>query len=47
MTTTLLIQAEKASFAPICPDFVIELCSANDTLNGLTTKIRNLWKMAY
>lgn len=35
-----LSEAEKASFAPICPDFVIELCSASDTLSGLQAKMQ-------
>mgnify|MGYP001043410863 CR=1 FL=1 len=30
-----LTESEKSSFAPICPDFVIELRSASDTLNAL------------
>lgn len=30
---------EKASFALICPDFVIELWSASDTLKGLKAKM--------
>jgi Uma2 family endonuclease len=30
-----LTEEEKASFAPICPDFVIELRSASDTLSSL------------
>jgi Uma2 family endonuclease len=35
-----LTDAEKASFAPICPDFVIELKSSSDTLVGLQEKMR-------
>ena len=35
-----LTEAEKASFAPICPDFVIELRSASDTLSGLQAKMQ-------
>jgi Uma2 family endonuclease len=35
-----LTAAEKASFAPICPDFVIELRSASDTLSSLQTKMQ-------
>ena len=35
-----LAEAEKASFAPICPDFVIELRSASDTLIGLKNKMQ-------
>lgn len=35
-----LTMEEQASFAPICPDFVIELRSASDTLSGLQTKMQ-------
>jgi Uma2 family endonuclease len=35
-----LTASEKASFAPICPDFVIELRSASDTLISLQTKMQ-------
>jgi Uma2 family endonuclease len=35
-----LTDAEKASFAPICPDFVIELRSSSDTLVGLQEKMQ-------
>ena len=31
----VLTEEQKASFAPICPDFVIELRSASDTLTSL------------
>ena len=31
--------AEKASFAPICPDFAIELRSKSDSLKGLQSKM--------
>jgi len=34
-----LSDEQKASFAPICPDFVIELRSASDTLTGLQAKL--------
>ena len=34
-----LTKAEQASFAPLCPDFVIELRSASDTLSGLQRKL--------
>ena len=34
-----LTEAEKASFAPICPDFVVELRSASDTLTSLQDKM--------
>ncbi|BAU13836.1 hypothetical protein LEP3755_43790 [Leptolyngbya sp. NIES-3755] len=35
-----LTDEQKASFAPICPDFVIELRSSSDTLTGLQTKMQ-------
>ncbi|MBT9316489.1 Uma2 family endonuclease [Leptothoe spongobia] len=35
-----LSEAEKASFAPITPDFVIELRSASDTLTSLQAKMQ-------
>ncbi|MGB3692911.1 MAG: Uma2 family endonuclease [Spirulinaceae cyanobacterium] len=35
-----LTEEEKASFAPICPDFVIELRSASDTLSSLKAKMQ-------
>ncbi len=35
-----LTDAQKASFAPICPDFVIELRSASDTLSRLQAKMQ-------
>lgn len=35
----LLTEAQKASFAPICPDFVIELRSASDSLSNLQNKM--------
>lgn len=35
-----LTDAQKASFAPICPDFVIELRSASDTLKSLQSKMQ-------
>ncbi len=34
-----LSDADKASFAPICPDFVIELRSKSDSLKGLQSKM--------
>jgi len=34
-----LTEEEKASFAPICPDFVVELKSSSDTLNSLQAKM--------
>jgi Uma2 family endonuclease len=35
-----LIEEQQASFAPICPDFVIELRSRSDTLRGLQDKMQ-------
>nr|WP_072044921.1 Uma2 family endonuclease [Aliterella atlantica] len=35
-----LTAEQKASFAPICPDFVIELRSQSDTLKGLQAKMQ-------
>jgi Uma2 family endonuclease len=35
-----LTVAQQASFAPICPDFVIELRSGSDSLKGLHEKMR-------
>jgi Uma2 family endonuclease len=35
-----LTDAQKASFAPICPDFVIELRSASDSLKNLQAKMQ-------
>lgn len=35
-----LTAAQKASFAPICPDFVIELRSASDSLSSLQAKMQ-------
>jgi Uma2 family endonuclease len=35
-----LTEPQKASFAPICPDFVIELRSASDTLTSLQNKMK-------
>ena len=35
-----LTEEQKASFAPICPDFVIELRSQSDTLSGLQDKMQ-------
>lgn len=34
-----LTETEKASFAPICPNFVVELKSSSDTLSGLKAKM--------
>lgn len=35
-----LSEKQKASFAPICPEFVIELRSSSDTLSGLQDKMQ-------
>ncbi|HEY9876941.1 MAG TPA: Uma2 family endonuclease [Leptolyngbyaceae cyanobacterium] len=35
-----LTDEQKASFAPICPDFVVELRSASDTLASLQAKMQ-------
>jgi len=35
-----LTEEQKASFAPICPDFVIELRSSSDPLKGLQNKMQ-------
>lgn len=35
-----LTQEEKEKFAPICPDFVVELCSDSDCLIRLRNKMR-------
>lgn len=35
-----LLPEQQASFAPICPDFVIELRSASDALSALQTKMQ-------
>jgi Uma2 family endonuclease len=35
-----LSEDEQASFAPICPDFVIELRSSSDTIASLQTKMQ-------
>jgi Uma2 family endonuclease len=35
-----LTDKQKASFAPICPDFVVELRSTSDTLKSLQTKMQ-------
>jgi Uma2 family endonuclease len=35
-----LTDEQQASFAPICPDFVIELRSGSDTIKGLQEKMR-------
>lgn len=35
-----LTDEQKASFAPVCPDFVIELRSASDTLASLQAKMQ-------
>lgn len=35
-----LTEEQQASFAPICPDFVIELSSSSDTLSSLQNKMQ-------
>jgi Uma2 family endonuclease len=35
-----LTDTQKASFAPICPDFIIELRSSSDSLKSLQTKMQ-------
>jgi Uma2 family endonuclease len=35
-----LTEEQKASFAPLCPDFVVELRSASDSLSSLRTKMQ-------
>ncbi len=35
-----LTPEQQTSFAPICPDFVIELCSASDSLTSLKEKLQ-------
>ncbi len=35
-----LTDAQKATFAPVCPDFVVELRSTSDTLNSLQEKMQ-------
>lgn len=35
-----LTEEQKASFAPICPNFVIELRSSSDSLSGLQDKMQ-------
>jgi Uma2 family endonuclease len=35
-----LTEAQKSSFAPICPDLVVELRSASDSLKSLQTKMQ-------
>ncbi|AFY38166.1 protein of unknown function DUF820 [[Leptolyngbya] sp. PCC 7376] len=39
-----LSEEEKSSFAPVCPDFVIELRSKSDTLKGLQAKMEEYLK---
>jgi Uma2 family endonuclease len=34
-----LTETEQASFAPLCPDFVVELRSSSDALSGLKAKM--------
>ena len=39
----VLTPRQRNSFAPICPDFVVELKSQSDTVEDLTRKIREEW----
>jgi len=34
---------EKQKFAPVCPEFVVELKSTNDSIEYLQKKIQNVW----
>lgn len=36
----ILTLKQQESFAPICPDFVLELCSKNDSIEKLRAKMR-------
>ena len=38
---------EQNEFPPICPDFVVELRSASDSLKSLQEKCKNIWKMEH
>ena len=38
-----LTEQEQVKFPPICPDFVIELLSATDSLNAAKAKMKNVW----
>lgn len=38
-----LSEAEQTKFPPVCPDFVIELLSANDDLLTIQKKVTNEW----
>jgi Uma2 family endonuclease len=38
-----LTDAQQNSFAPICPDFIIELKSESDTIRDLTKKMEQDW----
>ncbi len=38
---------QKKKFLPLCPDFVIELCSPNDRLQDAQDKMRNTWPMGW
>lgn len=39
-----LTPEEKAGFAPICPDFVVELRSPSDKIETLRAKMREYWE---
>jgi len=36
----ILSETERAKFLPLCPDFVVELCSSSDSLGELREKMR-------
>jgi len=38
-----LSKEERKKFVPLCPDFVIELCSENDDVATLQKKVREEW----
>lgn len=38
-----LTEQEQVKFTPICPDFVIELLSATDSLNAAKVKMKDVW----
>lgn len=38
-----LTKAEKIKFPPVCPDFVVELLSANDDLKTIQKKMQTEW----
>lgn len=38
-----MTDSEQTKFSPICPDFVIELLSANDDLKIIQKKVQDEW----